>query len=52
MHWAVSLSLGDGKLFFGTKHKIYAFFVILFGLFDLILLFVRPIFHVNCETED
>ena len=36
MPWAVSLSLGDDKLFFRPKHNIYALFVILFGLFDLI----------------
>ena len=35
----MSLSLGDDKLFFGPKHNIYALFMILFGLFDLILLF-------------
>ena len=52
MHWAVSLSLGDDKLFFRPKHNIYALFMILFGLFDLILLFVCQIFHVNCETEN
>ena len=39
MPWAMSLSLGDDKLFFGPKHNIYALFMILFGLFDLILLF-------------
>ena len=33
MPWAVSLSLGDDKLFFGPKHNIYALFMILFGLF-------------------
>ena len=52
MHWAVSLSLSDNKLFFGPKHNIYALFMILFGLFDLILLFVCLICHVNCETEN
>ena len=46
------LSLGDNKLFFGPKHNIYALFMIQFGLFDLILLFVRQICHVNCETEN
>ena len=51
MPWAMSLSHGDDKLFFGPKHNIYALFVILFGLFDLILLFVCQIRHVNCETE-
>ena len=52
MIWAVSSSLGDDKLFFGPKHNIYAFFMILLGLFDLILLFVSQICHVNCETEN
>ena len=37
MPWAVSSSLSDDKLFFGPKHNIYSFFLILFGLFDLIL---------------
>ena len=50
--WAVSSSLGDGKLFFGPKHNIYALFIILFDLFDLILLFVCQICHVNCEAEN
>ena len=45
MPWAVSSSLGDGKIFFGPKHNIYALFII---LFDLILLFVCQICHVNC----
>ena len=40
MPWAVSLRLVDNKLFFVPKHNIYALFMILFGLFDLILLFV------------
>ena len=48
---AMSSNLGDDKLFFKPKHKIYAFFMILFGLFDLILLFVCQICHVNCDTE-
>ena len=48
----MNLSLSDDKLFFGPKHNIYAFFMILFGLFDLIPLFVCQICHVNCETED
>ena len=52
MPWAVSSSIGDNKLFFGPKHNIYALFMILFGLFDLILLFVCEIFHVNCDTEN
>ena len=47
MPWAVSLILGDDKLFFRPKHNIYAFFMILFGLFDLILLIVSKICHVN-----
>ena len=47
----MSLSLGDDKHFFRPKHNIYAFFIILFGLFDSILLFVCKICHVNCETE-
>ena len=33
------LSRGD-KLFIGPKHNIYTFFMILFGLFDLRLIFV------------
>ena len=37
MPWAMSLSLGDDKLLFGPKHNIYAFFVILFVLFDTII---------------
>ena len=52
MPWAGSSSLGDDKLFFGPKHNIYAFFMILFRLFDLILLFVCQICHVNCETKN
>ena len=51
MPWVVSSRLSDDKVFFGPKHNIYAFFMILFGLFDLILLFVCQICHVNCETE-
>ena len=50
--WAVSSSLGDVKLFFGPKHNIYALFMILFDLFDLILLFVCQICHVNIEAEN
>ena len=50
--WAVNSSLGDVKLFFGPKHNIYALFVILFDLFDLILLFVCRICHVDCEAEN
>ena len=37
MPWAVSPSLGDDKFFFETKHNIYTFFMILLGLFDLVL---------------
>ena len=33
------VSLSDDKLFFGPKHNMYPFFMILFDLFDLILLF-------------
>ena len=51
MRWAVSLSLGDDKFFFGPQHNIYTFFMIRFGLFDLTLLFVCQFCHVNCETE-
>ena len=47
----MSSSLGDEKLFFGPRHNIYAFFMILFDLFDLILLFVSQFGHVNCEIE-
>ena len=49
---AVSSSRCDDKLFFGPKHNIYTFFMILFGLFDLILLFVCQIFLLNCEREN
>ena len=52
MPLAMSLSLGDNKLFFGPKHNIFAFLMILFGLFDLKLLFVWEICNVNCETEN
>ena len=48
MPWAMSY----GKLFFGPQHNIYALFMILFGLFDLILLFVCQICHVNWEREN
>ena len=51
MPWAVSLSLGDDKLFFGPKHNIYALFMILFGLFDLILLFVMWIVKQKIENK-
>ena len=38
--------LGDDKLFIGPKHNIYAaFFMIPFGLLDLILLFDFQIRH-------
>ena len=40
MPWAMSSSLSDNKFFFGPKHNIYTFIMILFGLFDLIILFV------------
>ena len=50
--WAVSLSLDDDKLFFGPKHNIYTFFMIIFGLFELIPLFFCQTCHVNCETEN
>ena len=50
MPWALSSSLGNNKLFFGPKHNINSLFMILLGLFDLILLFVYQICHVNCET--
>ena len=49
---AMSSSLGFDKLFFGPKHNIYAFFMILFGIFDLILLFVCQFCHLNCETKN
>ena len=48
---AVSLSLSDDKLFFGPKHNIYALFMILFGLFDLILLFVMWIVKQKIENK-
>ena len=44
MPWAVSLGLGDDKLFFGTRNNIHVlFFMILFGLFDSMLLFVLKV---------
>ena len=52
MPWAMSLSLGDDKLFFGPKHNIYALFMILFGLFDLILLFVYQLWIVKQKIEN
>ena len=47
----MSSSLSDDKLFIRPKHNIYAVFMILFGLFDLIQLFVCQICHVNWETD-
>ena len=44
MPWAMSSSFGDNKLFLGPDHNIYALFMILFGLFDLIC--------IICETEN
>ena len=44
------MAIHNNKLFFGPKHNIYAFFIMLFGLFDLRVLFVCQICHVNCET--
>ena len=52
MQFGASTSLSDDKLFCRPKHNIYAFFMILFGLFDFILLFVCQICHVKCETEN
>ena len=51
MPWAVSLSLGDDKLFFGPKHNIYALFMILFGLFDLSVKFVMWIVKQKIENK-
>ena len=51
MPCAVSSRLDDDKLFIRPKHNFYTFFLILFGLFDFMLLFVCPISLVNCETE-
>ena len=51
MPWAVISSRSDDKLFYGPKHNIYALFMIIFDLFDFILLFVCQICHVNWETE-
>ena len=50
MPWDMSSSLSDDKLFFGPKH-IYAF-MILFGLFDLIQLFVCQICHVIVKQKN
>ena len=47
MPWAMSSSLGDDRLFFRPKHNIYALFMILFGLFDLILLFFLS--NLSCQ---
>jgi len=52
MPWAVISSLGDDKLFFGPKHNIKALFMILFGLFDSILLFVCQICLVKQKIEN
>ena len=52
MPWAVSSNLGGDEFFFGPKHNIYAFFVILFGLFDLMPLFVCQICHENWDLEN
>ena len=38
MPWAASSSLSDQQTLFGPKRNICNFFMILFGLFDLILL--------------
>ena len=51
MPWAVNSSLSDDKLFFRPKHNIYAFYMILFGLFDLILLFVMWIVKQKIENK-
>ena len=51
MPWAMSSSLGEDKLFFRPKHNIYALFMILFGLFDLILLFVMWIVKQKIENK-
>ena len=51
MPWAVSLSLGGDKLFFGPKHNIYALFMILFGLFDLSVKFVMWIVKQKIENK-
>ena len=51
MPWAVSSSHSDEKYFYGPKHIIYTFTMILFGLFDWKLLFVCQICHVNCEKQ-
>ena len=51
MPWALSSSLSDNKLFFRPKHNIYALFMILFGLFDLILLFVMWIVKQKIENK-
>ena len=48
----MDLSLADNKLFFGPKHNIYTFFMILFGLFDLKLLFVCQFCHVKQKIKN
>ena len=45
-------SVGDDKLIFWPKHNIHGFFMILFGLFDLIILFDCQSCYVNCQTEN
>ena len=51
MPLAMSSSLSDNKLFFARKHNIYAFFMILFGLFEMILLFVMWIVKQKIENK-
>ena len=50
MPWAVSLHLGDNKLFIRPKLSIYVFFMILIVFYSM-LLFVCQICHVNCQAE-
>ena len=45
MPWAVSWNLDDDKLFNGSRHNIYAFFIILFGLFDTFICLSK----LSCE---
>ena len=52
MPWALSSNLSDDKLFMGPKHNINALFMILFGVFDLILCFVCQISHVKQKIEN
>ena len=47
----MSLSIRDKKLFFKHKQNIYTFFMILFGWFDLILLFVMWIVKHKIEIS-